>query len=1222
LLSDRLSIIRYVYGVSDEIFISSIELRTLWDLCDSPRHREQLMIFVAGASRTEYTNRASLVDQSGPQQQSSVQAEDILSAVFTEETCMFAFLDLFCSDSISFQPLEEGAYKSFQLMFNRVRQSTTHGHAARSAAIDTLWRVCLGTANNGVATTAMKDLLSVYVAFGGENGLVSGQALDSMEMEPVDNSFAGRVFECLEKAKYGLANGDSNAILAVERCLRILNAAIGQWGMTNSVTASTLSRLSVQPDSAPLSVILNCLPHGLRGQACYRKINIMVKRAQNNQGVQVQQPGDRDVKSPTTIRFTLDVHPLETLRSIKRKTATYCECSVQAVKPISVSGRLVGGGSRNVSGEANAANLNSIPEDSVVDEIGVVQGCEIVFLIAERNQQQPPSQVSANAAREPRTRDLSDLFCDDRFAGKLFENLLAVLEWLPRSDNDNLVDNYTSGTDTHKLVWDLLLAMPTNTKVASEVQTSAQGDGDAMDVDSKPWLTLLDLKKFHRSVYVLLAIDAFLEPAVEVLSSLPKEQMSRLETETIDAAFAFRQGFIKSSGFDAVVDFFASTDAHPGMNQSMARMGNAVALRILKCCLFGTGNLVRLHQGVPATSLDEAGSHLMRSLSDAKGLLKSLTSMVVNDSGISTSTISDILKFLRMLFQSPKTAANFVCIPGGMPEMFLVTLLLWEEAIDGSRPNSSPNASFKIRKTTNELILTTPALADHALPWLTAAVASIEVSSDSTCEFFDVLQRLVADDSSTARSKSASVNELTKLATEVCAKLASCPRPANEAALVDPSTGVLCGCLAMLRAIIDTTKGASLGDGTTLLLGQLELSRWSDSVSPPSKGMFATVSHPGSKINADDVALIDLMGVVFDGFLSPGGSSAEAICCDKVSRQRAFDVISATARTCHGPEGYFALVSRINTLMTAAAPFLKHRWGQGASGGIENQPRMGRNISKYSGLRNQGCTCYMNSFLQQVFMMPELRKNMCLAPLPSSLRSSGGVVSAKGEDLVGKKVSMQWDNGISYDAMVESFDKNSGMHTIRYCTVSVATVAGANHQQVLPQDLARLPSSLPDEFLLSEGRPGKETGVFEVLEDGPANDYAGDAKDRESTHPVEESEDEAASRHLMEEVQRTFIHLDEGSRGRCFDPRALVEASACLKLEFDVWQQNDASEFATKLLDRLEISLKRWAPDHFRYLDHTFGLKQTKQKICKECGLKVSKRRTDMVPAYFQSHTD
>ena len=1177
------------------------------------------MIFVSGASRIEHTNRADPIDQSGPQPHNSVHAEDILSAVFTEETCMFAFLDLFCSDSISFHPLEEGAYKSFQLMFNRVRQSITHGQSARSAAIDTLWKVCLRTGNSGVAATAMKDLLSVYVTFGGENALVNGRSPDSMETEPVDNSFSRRVFECLETVKYGHKNGDSDAVLAVERCLRILNAAIGQWGLSNSVTASTLCRLTTQPENAPLHVILNCLPHGLRGQACYRKINVMVKRAQNNQNVQIQQTtGDRDVKSPTTLRFSLDVHPLETLLSIKRKTAAYCECPPHAVKPISVSGRLVGGGNRHLSGESMGPNPNTIPEDSVVDEMGVVQGCEIVFLIADRNQHQPPNQLSAKAVREQRARDLSDLFCDDGFAGKLFENLMDVLEWLPRpEEDDNMVDSRPSGTDIHKLVWDLLLAIPTNTGVASEVVTSAQADGDAMDVDAKPWHTLLDLKNFHRSVYVLLAIDALMEPAVEVLSSLPKDQRARLEVETIDAAFAFRRGFIKSSGFDAVVDFFASTDRHQGMSQSMARMGNAVALRILTCCLLGNGNLIRLQQGVPTTTLDEAGSQLMQSLSDAKGLLTSLTSMVVNDSGVSTSTIFDILKFLKMLFQSPTTATNFVSLPGGMPEKFLVSLLLWEETIDASRPNASANESFKIRKTTNELILTTPALADHALPWLTAAVSKIEVSSDSTFEFFDVLQRLVADESSTSRSKTTSLTELKKLAFEVCAKLASCPRPTSEAAIVDPCTGVLCGCLALLRVIIDNTKGSCLRDGTTLLLEQLKLLRWSDSVSPPNKGMFSTVSHPGSKIDADDMGLIDLMGVIFDGFLSPGGSSAEAICCDKPSRQRAFDVLTASARTCHGPEGYFALVSRINTLMTAAAPFLKHRWGQGASG-VENQPRIGRNVSKYSGLRNQGCTCYMNSFLQQVFMMPELRKNMCLAPLPLSLRSSGSVVSSKGENLVGKVLSMQWENGLSYDAVVESFDKNTGMHTIRYRAVPVATVAGVNHLQVLPQDIERLPSMLPDEFVLSEGRPGKETGVFERLEDEPTRDDSGDRKDNETKQEVKESEDEAASRHLMEEVQRTFIHLDEGSRGRCFDPRALVEASACLKLEFDVWQQNDASEFATKLLDRLEISLKRWAPDHFRYLDHTFGLKQTKQKICKECGLKVSEFHAMMITSCVQ----
>jgi ubiquitin carboxyl-terminal hydrolase 9/24 len=148
---------------------------------------------------------------------------------------------------------------------------------------------------------------------------------------------------------------------------------------------------------------------------------------------------------------------------------------------------------------------------------------------------------------------------------------------------------------------------------------------------------------------------------------------------------------------------------------------------------------------------------------------------------------------------------------------------------------------------------------------------------------------------------------------------------------------------------------------------------------------------------------------------------------------------------------------------------------------------------------------------------------------------------------------------------------------------------------------------------LTAGRPGKETGAFEIVlstnrpaaaTDGSSQNDGADAELQATSPEVLETPDECSSRKLLEEVQRTFVNLDE-ARGRCFDPRALVEASHCLKLEFDVWQQNDASEFAMKLLDRLEISLKKWSPSHFKFLANTFGMKKTTQKICRECGLKV-----------------
>ena len=104
-----------------------------------------------------------------------------------------------------------------------------------------------------------------------------------------------------------------------------------------------------------------------------------------------------------------------------------------------------------------------------------------------------------------------------------------------------------------------------------------------------------------------------------------------------------------------------------------------------------------------------------------------------------------------------------------------------------------------------------------------------------------------------------------------------------------------------------------------------------------------------------------------------------------------------------------------------------------------------------------------------------------------------------------------------------------------------------------------------------QGRPaGKEVGGYAISQNnGPENQLRVENPEQEpSVNRFEESPDEIASRRLLEEVQRTFVHLEVGSRGRCFDPRAFVEACTCLKLEFEVWQQNDASEFAMKLLDR------------------------------------------------------
>merc|ERR1719343_972624 len=183
----------------------------------------------------------------------------------------------------------------------------------------------------------------------------------------------------------------------------------------------------------------------------------------------------------------------------------------------------------------------------------------MVFLITDRHAAQQNMNSSARVTRNSRARDLSDIFCDDSsdFSDELFNTLLGVLDSLPWREPGEMTDIATVHCDAHKLVWDLFLAMPTNPTVSSQVLLTAKNshiiedsdqDEDAMDIDTRQpdrWSKLLDLKDFSRSVYVLLAIDAFLQPATEILSSLQMNQDKIFERLTTDAA-DFRRGFVDS----------------------------------------------------------------------------------------------------------------------------------------------------------------------------------------------------------------------------------------------------------------------------------------------------------------------------------------------------------------------------------------------------------------------------------------------------------------------------------------------------------------------------------------------------------------------------------------------------------------------------------------------------------------------------------------------------
>eukprot|EP00804_Cyclotella_cryptica_P003556 CCRYP_002177-RC/>CCRYP_002177-RC protein AED:0.09 eAED:0.09 QI:151/1/1/1/0.8/0.83/6/655/3175 len=1185
-LSERLQILRYVYGLSSTSEMTSQQLDHLWSLCTLPVDREAIMDFLADASNAEIgpllrpeTNKGQMT----PGNQ--------LHAVFSNEVSIHVFGNLFCSANVGWECLGEVAFCSFQTLFKSLVHGNMQDSVIKDRAIDALWRICLSAGNENVATNAMTELLSVYSRCDnvsrpnapnetdGENTLIHS-----------GNLFSKRIFECLFQVKEHLQRGDDSSLRSAERCIKILKRAFNMSTLGGGVHAvadrllttcntAASSELPRNPaNELDLNMYLKEIPHGLRGVSSCKTVSVMAKKI-----------GSCD-------RFTLEIHPLQTLASIKMQVAQRCNHDVQMIKLSNISGR-----SSNDVRPAQRPNFSAYPDTSIAASLRISEGSELIFALCDKILE--PVEVpwsSTTVISGDYALDLSGLLddegSDDSF-GVFFDTLISVLESLPAArtiDSSEECSAQNASVDSHSLVWDVLMAMPTNVRVSDFVTKAARewraresnNSGDAMAIDSS-WSSLIDIQHFERSVYVLQVLDFSLRPPPHLFSCLPADTAEILADKMRLTAHEFRTDFIRSGGFEAVLRLFVESGTAEKKTRRRMRMGNEFALRILSNCFFSES---AISDG--EAKISKEGLEMMKTFPNIGDFLRSLMYIVVDDEGVADAAILRVLRLIEAMLKSGHIfTSGFERLPEKVTEKFLTSLLLWEGSL------TSIKSAAQIRKKTEDLILEIPLLSSSALPFLVGALADIDSLTDGSNEFFAVLMKLVAAAKGRPRNDSMD-REMEDLGTAVCDKLASYPRPTGDNEHIDYSTGVLCGCLKLLISLIDLMGGSYLQKGSRLLLEKLNNEPWCQ----------------GPEKNEESVALINLMGSIFDCFVSSCQSpGSPPICCDKESRQLAFHVVVASAQACHDGDGYGVLVTKISDIMSHVAPAIRHVWGHNVTVDDGNNQRAS-NTAKYSGLKNQGCTCYMNSVLQQLFMMPMLRKSLCSAEVPTSLRSSGGGAMSEGHALVGKKISLHWDCGNNYDAIVDNFDEKTGMHTISYFPIQLS--GPLKQQQTMP-DISRLPPELPEQFILREGRPGRETGAFEILSSiamhmaplpGDNSQETGSAMDGTN---VSETEDEASSRKLLEEVQRTFVNLDE-ARGRCFDPRSLVEASNCLKLEFDVWQQNDASEFAMKLLDRLEISLKRWSPSVFKYLAHTFGLKTTKQKICKECGLKTSREENLM----------
>lgn len=1151
-LSSRLTILRRFYGIAPGIKINLDSITTLWDILSSnPVDLNEFLTFLMHGGQNQIEFHAFC---------------DI-------ETAIDIFKQFICHDRINWKDCNETSFNCFYVYYLKVTKDALLinkevSNSLIQLGLSTLWRVTLTIKSETSTRLASEMLLNVYDELAIEdndayskmltaifNYLISSQQLRSSDIE------------------------DTESVKCIERCVSILHEAVIK------------SKVDTEPS------------HIVRGLRSRISIRVHYKRVNTFYNQNTRHDMLNTIKG-TEGSCEIEVHPMHTVQFLKRKIMEVAGFPEVSLLTIQLGKRILDSYDR-------------------LGYIGVIDGCELSAIyknnsLGMMNKFNNNNSILGNTNVNFDTQETEPWLAAGVNVGQLISNdsdkfdiLLSTCTQLVQSSslsassklcsslNDLRIQVQALGNPvsdrlllTSKKLWEIIMLIPTKfemwKQVFTDYVTSEQDQSTLNQVineESIQWSLFTDVSTSNlaKLAYYLQIIDNTLQPAADCDNALSIENIEQ-----------FRQNFINRNGFKTIIKILISIPS--GIN-FICKDILATALHITHFVLFyyeDPSNETKIHdvdvnvdvnfRKMSSTVKLIPNESMLMELIDSSTIVVEKLLQVASDAATyqETGIVQDSLSIITTLLQSSSKVA-ITLINNPQAKVLLETVLRGE--------------SKRVRELAADFAIQFGLTQPEIFSWLLSILDSLLPNDDRCTDIFRASLRLLVAPSG-ASTHTSTVENLShelivrnhdKLSELLSRKLLEYRNPPAAIAHSSP--------------INSTTSKSSMGslgnksdinfESKLVLQGFLEL------LSELVKINVDAVLSTELGANLVPILLNDfLFTMPSDSLFSSsiaglsqipiGSVLSDSVCGDNlVSRQSAFKVLLSFLKvhTSQIP----TVINYIDRLCLQALPFFKSNWELLLSLDIQ------KSHINFLGLKNQGCTCYSNSFLQQLFMNKNFRQAVMTTPLLEYHRTS--VWHRDDEALVGRCVMVEFRNGSWTKAFIRDYDHDSKLHTLEYNldnkTTKLQKLNIHNGRRDVETGKVRIiPADdecrfLAESFELTDYTDSKQSNVLEYLDS---------VSDRET-----------AAYRVLEQLQRTFCHL-EFSKKRYYDPKPLVEACKTLNMNFDVYHQNDAAEFCDQLLDRIETSTKGRLASNLNYDTWSnlfkkvlFGGEFLTQKIPRDC---------------------